>query len=255
MKTTLKAAMLAAVLCSGTPAALAAELTSESRNVDARTVHLNLDGIISIKVKQGPVASLTLYGKPAALKQVTVLQSGDQLRIDTGKSNNISFGNKQDLRAELTLPNLREVVSGGVGATEVNGFSGDTLRLTLQGAGAVKVNAQYRNVDVNLGGIGGMTVNAGNSDKVDLHLNGAGRIEMIGQTRQLNAALGGVGSLDAQQLRAESVDVRLSGLGSATVYARSRANMNLSGLGSATVYGKPASRQSTAQGLGSVNWQ
>lgn len=255
MKTTLKAAMLAAVLCSGTPAALAAELTSESRSVDARTVNLNLDGVISIKVKQGPVASLTLYGKPEALKKVTVLQSGDQLRIDTGRSSNISFGNKQDLRAELTLPNLREVVSGGVGATEVNGFSGDTLRLTLQGAGAVKVNAQYRNVDVQLGGIGGMTVNAGNSDNVDLHLNGAGRIEMIGQTKQLNASLGGVGSLDAQQLRAESVDVRLSGLGSASVYAKTRATMNLSGLGSATVYGKPANRQSSAQGLGSVSWQ
>ena len=68
MKTTLKAAMLAAVLCSGTPATLAAELTSESRSVDARTVNLNLDGVISVKVKQGPVASLTLYGKPEALK-------------------------------------------------------------------------------------------------------------------------------------------------------------------------------------------
>ncbi|KQQ32658.1 hypothetical protein ASF61_14035 [Duganella sp. Leaf126] len=255
MKTTLKAAMLAAVLCSGAPAALAAELSSESRSVDARTVDLNLDGVICVKVKQGPVAALILYGKPEELKQVTVVQSGDQLRIDTGKRNTISFGNKRDLRAELTLPNLREVVSGGVGATEVNGFSGDTLRLTLQGAGAVKVNAQYRHVDVNLGGIGGMTVNAGNSDNVDLHLNGAGRIEMIGQTKQLNASLGGVGSLDAQQLRAQSVDVQLSGLGSASVYATTRANMTLSGLGSATVYGKPASRQSSAQGLGSVNWQ
>jgi hypothetical protein len=255
MNITLKAAILAAVLCSGTPAALAAEPVSESRSVDARTVNINLDGVISLKVKQGPVASLTLYGKPEALKKVTVLQSGDQLRIDTGKSNTINFGNKQEVRAELTLPNLREVVSGGVGATEVNGFSGDRLRLTLQGAGAVKVNAQYRNVEVQLGGIGGMTVNTGNSDNVDLHLNGAGRIEMIGQTRQLNATLGGVGSLDAQQLRAENVDVRLTGLGNATVYAKTRATMNLSGLGSATVYGKPANRQSNAQGLGSVSWQ
>jgi hypothetical protein len=255
MKTTLKAALLAAALCSGTPAALAAEPTSESRSVDARTVSLNLDGVISVKVKQGPVAALTLYGKPEELKKVTVQQSGDQLRIDTGKARSVNFGNKQDLHAELTLPNLREVVSGGLGVTEVNGFSGDTLRLTLQGAGAIKVNAQYRNVDVNLGGVGGMTVNTGNSDNVDLHLNGAGLIEMTGQTKQLNATLGGVGSLDAQQLRAESVDVRLTGLGNATVYAKQRATMNLSGLGSATVYGKPANRQSNAQGLGSVTWQ
>ena len=255
MNTTLKAALLAAALCSGMPAALAADITSESRSVDARTVNINLDGVISLKVRQGPVASLTLYGKPEDLRKVTVQQSGTQLTIDTAKRTSVSFGNKQELRAELVLPQLHQLVSGGVGAADVQGFNGDALRLVLQGAGAVKVNAQYRNVDVSLGGIGGMTVNTGNSEHVDLHLNGAGRIEMIGQTKYLNASLGGVGSLDAQQLRADAVDVSLTGLGNATVYAKSRAQMNLSGLGSATVYGKPATRQANASGLGSISWQ
>lgn len=255
MKKYLKATMLAAVLCSGAGAAPAADIVSESRGVDARAVNVDLDGVISLKIKQGPVAALTLYGEPDALKKVTVQQSGDTLRITTVKTNTISFGGKKDLRAELTLPNLRALVSGGVGSTEVTGFSGDSLRLALEGAGSVKVNAQYRNVDVKLGGVGGMTVNTGNSDNVELHLNGAGRIEMIGQTKQLNASLGGVGSLDAQQLRAESVDVNMTGLGSASVYARNNASLNLSGLGSATVYGNPASRNANARGLGSVSWQ
>lgn len=255
MKKYLKAAMLATVLCSGASAALAADIISESRSVDARAVNVDLDGVISLKIKQGPVASLTLYGEPDALKKVTVQQSGDTLRIATVKTNTISIGGKKDLRAELTLPNLRALTSGGVGATEVAGFSGENLRLALEGAGSVKVNAQYRNVDVKLGGVGGMTVNTGNSDNVELHLNGAGRIEMIGQTKQLNASLGGVGSLDAQQLRAETVDVNMSGLGSASVYARTTAKLNLSGLGSATVYGNPTNRKSSANGLGSVSWQ
>jgi hypothetical protein len=255
MKKYLKAAMLATVLCSGASAALAADIISESRGVDARAVNVDLDGVISLKIKQGAVASLTLYGEEDALKKVTVRQDGDTLRIGTVKTNTISIGGKRDLRAELTLPNLRTLVSGGVGATEVTGFSGDSLRLALEGAGAVKVSAQYRNVDVKLGGVGGMTVNAGSSDNVELHLNGAGRIEMIGQTKQLNASLGGVGSLDAQQLRAESVDVNLTGLGSASVYARNNANLKLTGLGSATVYGNPTNRKSIARGLGSVSWQ
>ena len=255
MKKYLKAAMLATVLCSGASAALAADIISESRSVDARAVNVDLDGVISLKIKQGPVASLTLYGEPDALKKVTVQQSGDTLRIATVKTNTISIGGKKDLRAELTLPNLRALTSGGVGATEVAGFSGENLRLALEGAGSVKVNAQYRNVDVKLGGVGGMTVNTGNSDNVELHLNGAGRIEMIGQTKQLNASLGGVGSLDAQQMRAETVDVNMTGLGSASVYARNTANLKLSGLGSATVYGNPTNRKSVANGLGSVSWQ
>ncbi|MYN19295.1 DUF2807 domain-containing protein [Rugamonas sp. FT107W] len=255
MKKSLKAAMLATVLSSGTHAALAADVISENRSVDARTVNIDLDGVISLKVRQGPVASLTLYGEADALKKVTVEQTGDTLHIGTSKIRSFSFGNKQELRAELTLPNLRQVVSGGVGSTEVNGFNGDKLRLALEGAGAVRVNAQYRNVDVKLGGVGSMTVNAGSSDNIDLNLSGAGHIEMTGQTRQLHASLGGVGGLDAQQLRADTVDVDMSGLGSASVYAKTSANMKLSGMGSAKVYGNPASRNASARGMGSISWQ
>lgn len=257
MKKYLKAAMLATVLSSGASAALAADVTSETRSVDARAVNIDLDGVISLKVKQGPVASLTLYGEADALKKVTVEQTGDTLHIGTSKARNFSFnfGRKQDLRAELTLPNLHQVVSGGVGSTEVNGFSGDNLRLALDGAGSVKVNAQYRNVDVKLGGVGSMTVNAGNSDNVDLNLRGTGHIEITGQTRQLHASLGGVGGLDAEQLRADSVEVNMSGLGSASVYAKTSANMKLSGMGSAKVYGNPANRSASARGMGSISWQ
>lgn len=255
MKKYLKAAMLATVLCSGASAALAADVISETRSVDARAVNIDLDGVISLKVKQGPVAALTIYGEPEALKKIIVEQSGDTLHIGTKKVNAINFGNKQELRAELTLPNLRSVISGGVGSTEVNGFSGDNLRLSLEGAGAVKVNAQYRNVDVKLGGVGGMTVNAGNSDNVNLHLEGAGHIEIAGQTKQLHANLGGLGGLDAQQLRADTVDLNMSGLGSASVYAKSSASLKLSGLGSAKVYGNPANRSASSHGLGSVSWQ
>jgi hypothetical protein len=255
MKTYLKAAMLAVALSSGAQAALADDSISESRSVDARTVKVELDGVISIKVKQGPVAGLTIYGEPEAIKKVVVEQSGETLHIGTKKMNTINFGNKRELRAELTLPTLRALTSGGVGATEVSGFSGDSLRLALEGAGSVKVDAQYRNLDVRLGGVGGMTVNGGNSDNVELQLNGAGRIEIIGQAKQLHASLGGVGSLDAEQLRADAIDVNMTGLGSATVYAKTSANLKLTGMGSAKVYGNPTSRNASARGMGSVSWQ
>lgn len=255
MKTILKAAMLATVLGCAAQAAPAAEIASETRAVDARAVNIALDGVISLKVRQGPTATLTLYGEPDALKKVLVDQSGETLHIGTAKMNSINFGNKRELRAELTLPNLRALSSEGVGAAEVSGFKGDNLRLALEGAGSVKVSAQYRNVEVRLGGVGGMTVDAGSSDNVELRLSGAGRIEISGQTRQLHASLGGVGSLDAQQLRADTIDVNMSGLGSASVYAKNSASLKLSGLGSATVYGNPVNRSATARGLGSISWQ
>jgi len=252
MKRILQAALLATALCGGTQAALAGDTVSMSRDIDARAVKVNLDGVISLKLKQGP-AALTLYGSQEDINRVIVEQSGDTLHIGTNFKG-VHFG-KHELRAELTLPNLNEMVSSGVGATEVSGFSGDTLRVALEGAGAVKVNSQYKNVKVKLGGVGAMNLDVSNSENVDLKLHGAGHMEVSGHSKTLRANLGGVGSLDARQLQAERVDMDMSGLGSASVYASNTANLNLSGLGSATVYGKPANRTASARGLGSVSWQ
>lgn len=252
MKRILRAAFLATALCSGAHTALADEVASEQRAVDARTVNINLDGVISLRVKQGP-AALTIYGDPRYLPKVVVEQHGDSLHIGT-ELRGVRLG-KTGLRAELTLPNLHELVSGGVGSTDINGFSGDTLRLALDGAGAINAKSQYRNVNVKLAGVGSINLDAGSSDNMDLNLRGAGSMHVHGQAKKLHASLSGVGSLDARELQADSIDVSLTGLGSARVFAKDSANMNLTGMGSATVYGNPANRQASARGMGSLHWE
>jgi hypothetical protein len=241
--------MIAAALFAG--AAHADEIVSETRSIDGRSVKVVLDGVIDLKLKQGP-AALVVSGDKRYVPRITVTQSGDTLRIGTDL-NGVHLNNPK-LRAELTLPQVRELVSAGVGSAEMNGFSGDDLRLSLEGAGAVKVNSQYRKVDARLTGVGSMTVNAGDTDKVELNLKGAGQITISGQSKSLHAQLGGIGSLDAKQLQSESLDAEMTGLGSASFYAKNSANLRLSGMGSATVYGKPAARNATARGLGSVAW-
>jgi len=241
--------MIAAALFAG--AAHADEIVSETRSIDGRTVKVVLDGVIDLKLKQGP-AALVISGDKRYLPKVTVTQSGDTLRIGTDL-NGVHLNNPK-LRAELTLPQVRELVSAGVGSAEMNGFSGDSVRLSLEGAGTVKVNSQYRKVDARLTGVGSMTVNAGAADDVDLNLKGAGQITISGQSKNLHAQLGGIGSLDAKQLQSDSLEAEMTGLGSASFYAKNSANLRLSGMGSATVYGKPATRNSTARGLGSVAW-
>jgi hypothetical protein len=241
--------MAVALYATAAAPVLADEIISESRAVDARTVKVYLDGVIDLKLKQGP-ASLVVYGDKRYVQKITVTQKGETLRIGTDL-HGIHLGHP-NLRAELTLPNLTELVSAGVGSAEVSGFKGDKVRLTLEGAGSVNMASQFRTVDANLNGAGSMNVNAVSADAVDLNLRGAGQISISGQSKTLRARLGGVGSLDAQQLRSDSVDVDMTGLGGATVYAKSAANLRLSGLGSATVYGNPASRSTSARGLGRV---
>jgi hypothetical protein len=225
----------------------------ENRAVGAGISKVHLGGVIRLEVHQGPTPSLVVSGERRYVSKVTTAQRGDTLTIDM--ENNTHMEGKSNLRAELTVPNLQEFVSQGVGTSEVTGFRGDKLVLSLDGAGSVRFDGQYRDVDARLGGVGGLTLNPGQAERIEVHLGGTGRIAVSGQTKVLRAHLGGVGGLDAQQLRADSVDLDMSGMGSASVYARTAANVNLSGMGSATVYGKPATRNATTSGFGKVSWE
>jgi hypothetical protein len=255
MNTLFGAVMMTAALSVTTGAAMAEQI-SEPRTVDARVLKVKLGGVINLRIKQGATASLVLVGEKRDMAKVTVVQSGDTLTIDTDDRGwHFGSDDRHNVRAELTLPNLNELVSHGVGASDVQGFTGNEVRLSLDGAGAVTFTSQYRNVVARLGGVGSMTLNAGDADQVDLKLRGAGHIAVNGHSKLLRASLGGVGSLDARKLEADAVDLDMSGLGGATVYAKNSANLKLSGLGSATVYGKPGNRSAEARGLGSVSWQ
>jgi hypothetical protein len=245
------ATMMTAVLLTA-GAAQADDIITEARSVEGRPVKVILDGVVDLKLKQGAPA-LVVSGDKRYLQKITVTQNGDTIRIGTENMRGIHMGSR-NLKAELSLPQLRELVSAGVGSAEVKGFDGDEVRLSLEGAGSVNVASRFKKVDARLTGVGSMTVSDTQADVVDLNLKGAGQISISGQSKQLNAKLGGIGSLDAKQLQSESVDADMTGLGSATFNAKTSANLRLSGLGSATVYGKPVNRQSTARGLGSVSW-
>jgi hypothetical protein len=227
---------------------------TETRAVDPRVVRVKLDGVIDLRVRQGNTPALVLTGDPRWLAKTTTLQSGDTLNIGT-EEHGAKMHGRHALHVELTLPRLREVTSESVGSTEISGFSGDELELTLDGAGSMKVVCNYRLLTAKLGGIGSMNITGLNSEGIDLQLQGAGSVMLAGRSKWLKADLGGLGSLDAQQFAADSVNLDLSGLGNATVTAQQNANLNLSGMGSVTVYGKPTNRKVSVDGLGKVSWK
>lgn len=243
---------LCAGLCAVVGSAQGADSGTETRPVDARVVRVRLDGAVDLKIRQGNPPSLTLSGDARTLPKTVTTQDGDTLSIDNEGHAQLRFGM---LRAELVLPALREVTSESLGKTEVSGFSGERLVLSLDGAGSMRVAGSYRIVTASLGGVGSLRLQDMNSDQVQLDLQGAGIVQMSGRVRALKADMGGLGSLDAQQCSADTVDIDLSGLGNASVTARQSANLSLSGMGSVTVYGKPANRRVEVDGLGKVSWK
>lgn len=245
---------LFAAFCTVVGLATAAEQVTETRPIDARVVRVKLDGVVDLKIRQGANASLVLRGDPRWVEKTTTVQSGDTLNIDT-EVHSVKLGQMRGLRAELVLPQLREVWSESLGMTEVNGFNGDELDLTLEGAGSIKVLSNYRIVTANLGGIGSMNIAGLNSEGIELNLRGAGVVTLSGRAKWLKADLGGLGGLDAHQFAVENVNLDLSGLGNAKVNVQQNCNLNLSGMGSVTVYGKPLNRKVAIDGLGKVSWK
>jgi hypothetical protein len=221
---------------------------SETRMVDAGAQRVRLDGAIDLQLRQGAVPSLVISGGKRALGSVTTEQHGDTISIG-GASRGVRA------RAELTLPSLREVSSDSLGVTEISGFAGDELDLSLEGAGSMKVSCNYRVVSASLGGVGSIDLQGVISEGIELELRGAGYARLSGRGKWLKANLGGLGGLDAQHFQVDSVTLDLNGLGNATVMARQGANLRLNGMGSVTVYGKPANRNISVEGLGKVSWK
>ncbi len=238
------------------PQAHAAPATAaETRTVDARILRVRLDGLVDLRLKQGAVPTLVISGDKTLLAKLTTEQKGDTLIIGT-EARGFKFSRRTNgVRAELTLPGLREVTSDRLGWTEVSGFSGDTLDLKLDGAGSMKVNCSYRNISAVLGGVGSMHITGDNVDLLDLNLSGAGVVTLKGTARSLRANLGGLGSLNAEHFHTDTVILDLSGLGNAAVSARQNANLNLSGMGSVAVHGRPVGRSVSVNGLGKVTWK
>lgn len=246
-------ALTLSVSCSAVASPNARHVT-ETRPVDARTTRIKVDGVVALRIRKGNVARLVITGDPRWVGRTTAMQSGDTMTIDT-ETGNGSLTTRHGVSAELTLPHLREVISESLGSTDIRGFSGDDLRLALDGAGSMNVVCNYRKVSANLGGLGSMKIDGGDSERYDVNLRGAGYVTLTGSGKWLKATLGGLGGLDARRFETESVDLDMSGLGNAVIYASHNANLNLSGMGSVTVFGKPHTRKISVDGLGNVNWK
>ena len=255
MNKLLTAALVAGSLTLAAGPVLAGDAARETRVVDAKVTKVKLGGVVDLVLTQGPTPSLVVSGDPRYIKRITTAQRGDTLEIGTESFTTRNERMEHKLRAELTVPNLAEFTSNGVGSSTVSGFNGEAVKLALDGAGAVAVNGNFRQIDARLGGVGAMSLKGVRAERIDLNLRGAGRMTVQGQARLLQAKLSGVGSLEAKELQADTVDLSLSGLGGASVHAKQAADVSLSGLGSATVYGNPAKRNGSDNGMGSISWK
>ncbi|HEY1091014.1 MAG TPA: DUF2807 domain-containing protein, partial [Burkholderiaceae bacterium] len=128
------AAVIATALCATSGTAMAQQIT-EKRAVDSRITRIELGGVVELHVTQGPAASMTLTGDKRLLSRVTTSQKGELLKIDMDKMEFRWGRNDGSVKIHLTVPNLSELASTGVGAATLTGFSGNSITLLQEGAG------------------------------------------------------------------------------------------------------------------------
>jgi hypothetical protein len=224
---------------------------SETRPVAQGIEAVELAGPIDLTLRYGPAPSLEVRGEQRLLGNVETVRQGSVLHIGT---HGIVLRHNRPLQAILVLPALSSLNVDGSGDSSVDGFSGESIELNLDGSGAVKFNGRYRKIRAGLHGSGELEITGGASDSVEAEVVGSGHLTLLGNSKELRARTTGSGELDGQHLRAEIVTVKQLGSGSSTVFARQSLAASVSGSGDITVFGSPSQRSVSRTGSGDVTF-
>jgi len=224
----------------------------QTRGVTREVRAVELTGPIDLTLRYGAQPTLVVRGEERLLANIETKQDGRVLHIGT---RGIVLRHRQPIEVELTLPMLDRIGVDGSGDTRINGFSGETIEVELNGSGNVEFNGRYRRAKVTVHGTGQVTLDAGNSDSIDADLTGSGTITLAGAARSFQAQSNGSGTLDAQRLRADTVTMRQTGSGNASLTAHASIAAAVSGSGDVDVYGNPPQRSVSRTGSGDVHFE
>jgi hypothetical protein len=130
----------------------------------------------------------------------------------------------------------------------------DLNKISLSGAGLVKVLGGLNSTDFNLSlsGAGSIEIDSLTADSLTVNFSSAGAIVVSGKVDRQMVTMSGVGSYEAGDLESKSANIILTGAGSAVVWAKDSLNVTVSGVGSVGYFDSPRVTQNIS-GLGSVN--
>ncbi|MBI5495117.1 MAG: DUF2807 domain-containing protein [Deltaproteobacteria bacterium] len=185
-------------------------------------------GAFKVVVRQGDRTEVRVRAPAEYLGRVSTLVTDDTLVVNSSWR----FRIRQHAEIEVTTPSLESVELAGVGHLQVQGATGDALRVVVSGAGKTEVDARVRSLTV--------------------EIHGAGVADITGRVQEVHASVTGTGALNAGELETQDAYVAVSGAGSATVKPGSLLDASISGVGKIRYRGEPRTIRKDVDGLGSV---
>ena len=168
-----------------------------------------LEGAIEAEVFTGSKPGVTLQFDDNLLRQIETRVEGDKLIIRPKGS----YTSKLELKAWITLPQLKGAIIRGSGNLIGKNISTPACALAIEGVGD---------------------------------------ITLTGKVGTLSATVSGSGSMALRQFQAQSVNAIISGTGSLDLYASKSLNGNISGTGSIKYAGSPKVK-SQVSGTGTIS--
>jgi len=223
MKKVIAAALVAVVLSSLSLASCIGGTVTGSGNLKTET--FNFTDFTKVEAESGFQVELTKSGTFSVeitaddnvLEYIEVDKSGDTRRIRP-KRNRIY--RSATLRANITMPDFREIGLSGGSRASITGFSSS------------------HDLSVRLSGGSGVTGNITAGD-ADFDLSGGSQVNLEGTADDLRVKGSGGSHLSLESFPVNNADIHLGGGGSATVNVNGTLDVNLSGGSRVTYIGEP----------------
>lgn len=190
---------------------------------------LEINGNLSLVIRQSERFSVAVEGDEADVEDLQLEQDGDRLTV--GWKRNWNNFTHEPVIIYVNLPDLRKLELNGGANSRTGRLTGSRLRVELNGASALQLDADY--------------------DEIELDMSGAAEAYMEGRATRLDADLNGASELNAYDLTTRESDFELSGASEAEVRVRDRLKVDASG-GSVLRYKGDPSREIERSGGASI---
>jgi len=181
---------------------------------------ISVDYPARVLISQGSAETLKIEAEDNVLPGLKTEVKGNELRIYYTSQNGKHVNPTKMVVIIITVKDLSTLNFSSAGESTIDGLHSDSLDVSLDGAGSLKLNdIAVKNLNINMSGAGSTTAS--------------------GTANTLSLDIGGFGGFNGKDLQTNSTTVNISGAGSATVKAQENLSATISGAGSVNYYGSP----------------
>jgi hypothetical protein len=186
-----------------------------------------------LTITQSDQESIEVVGDENMIKKLLIDQDGDLLTLSMEENLGDNFFDKNELRINLSLKDLKELKYDGVGNVKTKGtFKVGDVRLIGSGVG---------NLELDL-----------DAQQIDADFDMVGNINLQGKANQAFFTNNGVGNLDASKLIVKDMEINSSGIGNVEVHCTGDLSLVVDGIGKVSYSGNPRILKKEVSGIGKV---